>query len=97
MNHPDEYSYLFNLDPTRDYPRLVRGEGVYLYGDQGKQYLDAIAGIGVVSIGYGRKRVANAIASQAARLSYVAPNIFCNEPAERLADEVITGFGRKKI
>ncbi|MDX2414450.1 MAG: aminotransferase class III-fold pyridoxal phosphate-dependent enzyme, partial [Desulfobacterales bacterium] len=88
MKHPDEHSHLFTLDPTRNYPRLVRGEGVYVYDDQGKQYLDAIAGIGVVSIGYGRERVANAIASQAARLPYVAPNIFCNEPADRLADYI---------
>ena len=88
MNHPDEYSHLFTLDPSRDYPCLIRGEGVYVYDDQGKQYLDAIAGIGVVTIGYGRKRVADAIASQAARLPYVAPNIFSNEPADRLADYI---------
>ena len=86
MERSDRYSHLFTLDPSRDYPRLVRGEGVYVYDDQGKQYLDAIAGIGVVSIGYGRRRVAEAIASQAARLSYVAPNIFRNEPADRLAE-----------
>jgi adenosylmethionine-8-amino-7-oxononanoate aminotransferase len=88
MDQSDGYSHLFTLDPTRNYPRLVRGEGVYVYDDQGKQYLDAIAGIGVVSIGYGRKRVADAIASQAARLSYVAPNIFRNEPADCLAEHI---------
>lgn len=88
MNHPNEYSHLFTLDSSRDYPCLVRGEGVYVYDDQGKQYLDAIAGIGVVNIGYGRKRVADAIAVQAASLSYAAPNIFCNEPALRLADYI---------
>jgi adenosylmethionine-8-amino-7-oxononanoate aminotransferase len=88
MDHSDEQSHLFTLDPTRDYPRLVRGEGVYVYDDQGKQYLDAIAGIGVVNIGYGRKRVAEVMAEQAARLSYAAPNIFGNEPAERFAAQV---------
>jgi len=88
MNHPDKSSHLFTLDPARAYPRLVRGEGVYIYDDQGKQYLDAIAGIGVVGIGYGRKRVADVIAEQAARLSYAAPNIFRNEPAERFADHL---------
>lgn len=88
MSQSDKYSHLFTLDPTRDYPRLVRGEGVHVYDDQGKQYLDAIAGIGVVSIGYGRKRVADVIANQAARLSYAAPNIFRNEPADRLADTI---------
>ncbi len=88
MNQHYEHSHLFTLDPTRDYPRLIKGKGVHVYDDQGKQYLDAIAGIGVVNIGYGRKRVADAIASQATQLSYVAPNIFGNEPAHRLADYI---------
>lgn len=88
MTHPGEHSHLFTLDPTRDYPRLVRGEGVYVYDNQGKQYLDAIAGIGVVNIGYGRKRVADVMADQAFKLSYVAPNIFGNEPADRLANQI---------
>lgn len=85
MNPP---SHLFTLDPARHYPTLVRGEGVYVYDDQGRQYLDAIAGIGVVSIGYGRRRVAEAVARQAYLLPYAAPNLFGNEPALRLADQV---------
>lgn len=88
MTDITEPSHLFTLDPTRAYPQLVRGEGVYVYDNQGKQYLDAIAGIGVVNIGYGRKRVAEALAAQALRLSYVAPNIFGNEPADRLARQI---------
>lgn len=88
MTDTIEHSRVFTLDPTRQYPTLVRGEGVYVYDDQGKQYLDAAAGIGVVSIGYGRQRVADAIARQAAQLPYVASNMFRNEPAERLAAQV---------
>ena len=88
MTDITEPSHLFTLDPTRAYPQLVRGEGVYVYDNQGKQYLDAIAGIGVVNIGYGRKRVAEAMAAQALKLSYVAPNIFGNEPADRLARQI---------
>src|SRR5512136_164234 len=88
MTDTIERSRVFTLDPTRQYPTLVRGEGVYVYDDQGKQYLDAAGGIGVVSIGYGRQRVADAIARQAARLPYVASNMFRNEPAERLAAQV---------
>jgi len=81
-------NHVFTLDPTRVYPTLVRGEGAYVYDAEGKQYLDAIAGIGVVGIGYGRQRVADAIAAQALKLPYVASNLFGNEPAQRLADQI---------
>ncbi|THB76725.1 MAG: aspartate aminotransferase family protein [Desulfobacteraceae bacterium] len=86
MSQSEQYSHLFTLDPARDYPCLVRGEGVYVYDEKGREYLDAIAGIGVVNIGYGRERVADAMARQAAQLSYAAPNIFNNEPTRRLAE-----------
>ncbi|MCK5348567.1 MAG: aminotransferase class III-fold pyridoxal phosphate-dependent enzyme, partial [Desulfobacula sp.] len=81
-------STLFTLDPSRNYPVLVRGKGVYLYDDQGKQYLDAAAGIGVVAAGYGRKKIVTAMAAQALELPYVASNIFGNIPATRLAKRI---------
>ena len=81
-------STLFTLDPSRNYPVLVRGKGVYLYDDQGKQYLDAAAGIGVVAAGYGRKKIVTAMAAQALELPYVASNIFGNVPATRLAKRI---------
>jgi adenosylmethionine-8-amino-7-oxononanoate aminotransferase len=88
MSESGKLSHLFTLDPTRAYPTLVRGEGVYVYDDQGRQYLDAAAGIGVVAIGYGRRRVVQAMADQALKLPYVAPNLFGNEPAARLAGQM---------
>jgi len=33
-------------------PVIVRGEGCYLYDDRGKRYLDALAGLFAVNIGY---------------------------------------------
>src|SRR5574337_1073635 len=35
-----------------DAPVIVRGEGCYLYDDRGKRYLDALAGLFAVNIGY---------------------------------------------
>ena len=35
---------------------LVRGQGCYVYDDQGKQYLDFISGIGVNALGHGHAR-----------------------------------------
>src|SRR5436305_1004914 len=79
---------LMPRDVTRHYPRIVRGEGVNVYDDQGKRYLGAIAGIAVVNVGHGRAQVAEALAAQAQTLSYVQSSIFDNAPAAELAERV---------
>lgn len=81
---------LFMLDPIRTYPVLARADGVRVWDTNGKEYLDAIAGIAVANVGYGRQEVVSAMAQQAACLPYAAPNIFANEPAVRLAGEIAT-------
>ena len=82
------HNSLFTLDPNRDYPVLTRGEGVYLYDNRGRQYLDGAAGIAVVAVGYGRRRIADAMARQALKLPYVASNLFANAPAAELAHRI---------
>jgi hypothetical protein len=54
----------------RDIPVFVRGEGVHLFDDTGKRYLDGLSGLFVVQIGHGRRELAEAAASQAERLAY---------------------------
>ena len=44
-----------------------RGEGVWLWDDQGKRYLDALAGIAVNTLGHAHPRLVKAIADQASR------------------------------
>src|SRR5215210_700832 len=80
--------HLFTLDPTRVYPVLERADGVHVWDTDGNRYLDAVAGLGVVNIGYGRREVAEAIAEQAAKMPFNAGNIFSNEPAIRLAADL---------
>jgi len=46
----------------------VRGEGVFLYGNDGREYLDFTAGIGVTSTGHCHPRVVEAVQHQAAQL-----------------------------
>ena len=48
--------------------RPVRGEGVYLYGEQGERYLDFAAGIAVNILGHGHPHLTKAIQDQAATL-----------------------------
>lgn len=70
------------------YVRLVAGEGVFVTDDTGKTYLDAVAGIGVVALGYGRDDLVDALAAQARRLPFAQSMRFENEAAERLAERL---------
>ncbi len=81
-------SHVFYRKLNRELPLIVRGEGVYLYDDSGKRYLDACGGAMVASVGHGVKEIAGAIGDQAATLGYVNGTMFTNEPVERLADEL---------
>jgi adenosylmethionine-8-amino-7-oxononanoate aminotransferase len=70
-------------------PVIVRGEGAYIWDDQGRRYLDGLAGLYVVQAGHGRRELAAAAARQAEELaffpiwSYAHPRAI--ELAERLA------------
>ena len=74
---------------------IERGEGVYMYDDKGKKYLDFVAGIAVNSLGSGNKRLVDAISSQAEKLIHCS-NLYYNEPQIRLAEMLIanTDFDR---
>ncbi|NBX04015.1 MAG: aminotransferase class III-fold pyridoxal phosphate-dependent enzyme, partial [Alphaproteobacteria bacterium] len=47
---------------------MVRGEGVYLFADNGARYLDFASGIAVNSLGHGHPHVVDALKSQADKL-----------------------------
>jgi L-2,4-diaminobutyrate transaminase len=53
--------------PTR---MIAGGEGVYITDTTGRRSLDAFAGLYCVNVGYGRRKIADAIASQAKELAY---------------------------
>ncbi|KRA22480.1 acetylornithine aminotransferase [Microbacterium sp. Root61] len=68
-------------------PRMemfVRGEGAYLWDDQGRRYLDFLAGIAVNSLGHAHPVFVEAIATQAATLAHVS-NYFATPPQLELA------------
>jgi adenosylmethionine-8-amino-7-oxononanoate aminotransferase len=81
-------SHVFYRKLTRTYPRIVRGEGCYLYDDQGRRYLDGSGGAYVVNIGHGVSEIADALACQAATLGYVSGTVFTHSAVEELAAEV---------
>jgi acetylornithine/N-succinyldiaminopimelate aminotransferase len=64
--------------------RPVRGEGVYLYGEQGEKYLDFAAGIAVNLLGHGHPVLTKAIQDQAATLMHVS-NLYGSPQGEAFA------------
>jgi adenosylmethionine-8-amino-7-oxononanoate aminotransferase len=70
-------------------PIIVRGEGVTIYDDRGKSYLDGLSGLFTVQVGHGRTELAEVAAHQASTLAffplwgYATPTAI--ELAERLA------------
>ncbi len=74
-----------------DYPTVVRGKGVRLYLDDGREILDACSGGAMVAcLGHGLEPVIARAAEQAERLSYIYFHHFTNEPQERLAERFLT-------
>ncbi len=62
----------------------VRAQGLYLWDQSGKQYLDFTAGIGVTSLGHAHPAIVDALRAQAEKLWHVG-NGYTNEPALQLA------------
>jgi L-2,4-diaminobutyrate transaminase len=78
-------------DHLRTGPRImVEGSGVTLTDASGRRYIDAVAGLWCVNIGYGRHEVADAMAAQSRRLAYYHTfSSMSNEPQVRLADRLL--------
>jgi acetylornithine/N-succinyldiaminopimelate aminotransferase len=68
--------------------RPVRGEGVYLYGDNGEKYLDFASGIAVNLLGHGHPHLTKAIQDQAATLIHVS-NLYGSPQGEALAQRLV--------
>jgi adenosylmethionine-8-amino-7-oxononanoate aminotransferase len=84
--NPD--SHVFYRKLTRRYPRIVRGEGCYLFDDAGRRYLDGCGGAFVANLGHGVAEIAAAIGEQARTLAYVNGTAFTHGPVEELAAEI---------
>ena len=85
---PQPHSALLHRDPTYDYPVIIRGDGIYLFDEAGRRYIDGGAGATNVTLGHGCRRIAEAMAEQAETLVYVFSAQFANRPALELADRV---------
>lgn len=75
---------------------LDRGEGVYLYDNDGKKYLDFGAGIAVFALGYGNTEYNEAVKAQIDKLIHTS-NYFYNEPAAKASSLLTEASGMSKV
>jgi len=72
---------------------LVRGEGATVWDDQGRSYVDLVAGIAVNALGHAHPAVVEAVSRQVATLGHTS-NLVATEPSLRLAERLLALSGR---
>jgi len=77
----------------RNYVNFKHGINATLFDDAGKDFIDLTSGIGVVSVGHGNARLAEAICDQARHLIHTS-NLYMIEPQAKLAKKIneLVGF-----
>src|SRR5918912_3094786 len=66
---------------------LVRGEGQYVWDDEGRRYLDCFGGVLTVSIGPAHPQVNAAIIEQVKTISHTS-TLYANKPQGELAEKL---------
>jgi len=80
-----------SMDVTFDH-----GEGALLWDTDGRQYLDALAGIAVCGLGHAHPAVTSAISEQASKLIHTS-NLYRIENQQLLADELCRLSGLDRV
>ena len=75
---------------------ISHGEGVYIVTKDGKKYLDFFSGLAVNSLGYGNKKIINAIEEQIKKIIHLS-NYYVNNTQLELAEKLIKYSGLSKV
>ncbi|KUJ74685.1 acetylornithine aminotransferase [Thiomicrospira sp. XS5] len=72
------------------------GKGAWLYDEHGQNYLDAISGIAVCSLGHAHPEITETICAQSRELIHTS-NLYCIEKQAALAENLIEISGMEKV
>lgn len=73
-----------------------KGEGMYVYDENGKKYLDFVAGIAVNSLGHNHPKLVKAITEQASKLIHIS-NLYYTKPQCTLAQKLVENGSLDKV
>lgn len=74
-------------------PRIVRGQGSYLFDETGRRYLDGSGGPAAFSIGHGNREVNAAVAAQLDQIACAYRYLFTSTPLEELTRTILEACG----
>ena len=80
---------LYRHNVSRDLPRAVDGDGIWIVDETGRRYLDASGGAAVSCLGHSNAAIRSAVAAQLDRLAYAHTRYFTTAPMEELADLLV--------
>ena len=83
MNH------IFQRHCHANLPVAARGDGVYIFDQLGKSYLDASGGAAVSCLGHSHPAIRAALHEQIDQLAYAHTGFFTTEAAQDLADKLV--------
>ncbi|MCL4756787.1 MAG: aspartate aminotransferase family protein [Rhodocyclaceae bacterium] len=76
---------VFYRNPFSSYPTVSRGEGIYLFDEKGKRYIDACGGAVVSALGHSVPEVVEAMKAQLDSVEFAHTSQFTNPSQEELA------------
>lgn len=82
---PTRGTHVLYHDLGKAYTTVNRAQDVFVWDENGRRYLDAIGGVGVVNIGHGVEEVIQAITHQLRTISFSYGGLVDNEPQRELA------------
>ena len=77
------------------YPKASHSEGMYIFDEDGKEYLDMSGGAAVSCVGHQHPRVVEALCDQIKTMSFAHTAFFSNAPQEQLAKKLTSKFGEE--
>ncbi len=96
-NQQNTGNRIFHRARKDHWPRISHGKGCNLYDTEGRVYLDACAGVHVISIGHGVEEIAEVMADQARKVAF-AYGQFISQPqidlARKITEMTPEGMGR---
>src|SRR5436305_2043338 len=82
------FTRMGSYDEQHAVPVIVRGEGCYVYDEQGKRYLDGLSALYCVNAGHGRAELGEAAAAQAKQLGFYTNWSYAHPRAIELAARI---------
>ncbi len=81
-------NHVFYRNQNWHYPKISHGKGIYLYGTDGKEYIDGCSGSAVANLGHGNEEIAQHAKEQIERIAFTHLSRFTADPIEEAAERI---------